>query len=337
MKLSDLEQFRNSNGYIDLDKIPNKVTQQNIIGRKPKAWILLDDTRILFKETNAYSYEDYSQLFFAEFLEQCGLEHADYDLAIFNGRKGVLSPDFSKEGEILISGKTLLDSLKTTYTENNIDKIVCNSVESIVDVLRLINIDEAIINTIRDNMIRTLIFDGTLLETDRNNTNWSIITSPFNFEFTKNPKNGILVPLNTQMTKVRMAPLSDGSNIFGLNRNVSDIQTKIKNIRDEGTIYSIIGNSKRALFTSSETMDQSFTQELQFVCDEYPHIIRDFIPKILSLSVDKANEKVEAKTKTETPFEILIWMDKILKYSKENVAFGCRSILDEDEKGAGYK
>lgn len=332
MTISNLEELRNSNGYIDLDKIENKRMQQNIVGRKPKAWILLEDGRIMFKETYALSYEDLSQLFFAEFLEQCGLEHANYDLAIMNGKKGIITPDFTKEGELLLSGETLLNLLKTTYEQNNINQPVCNSVENIIEALRLINVNEETINETSDKLIRRLIIDAVLLETDRNSTNWSIKTTPQHFEFIKDPKNKHLLPLNETFTKLELAPVYDGSNIFGLNRSITDIQSKIKNIRDTGTIYSIISNSKRSFSMNSKTQDQPFIEELQYICQQYPDIIKDFIPKILDLSVDEAQFNIETKIKKEIPFEILIWMDKILKYNKENILYACKELLEEEKE-----
>lgn len=329
MKILDLEKFRNNQGYIDLDSIKNKRLQPNIVGTKPKTWLLLDDGRVLFKETNPLSYEDLAHLFFAEFLEQCQLEHASYDLAILNGKRGVITPDFTKEGELLITGETLLALLKTTYEQNNIKQLVSNSIASVIEALRLINANENVINETTSTLIKGLVIDALLLETDRNPTNWSIKTDPQYFEFVKDPQNRSLLPFKQTVGKLKLAPIYDGSNIFGFNRNINDIQTKVKNIKDLSTIHSIIFNSKRSFFMNNETQNKSLIQELQFISQQYPDIIKDFIPKIINLSVDLAKDNIEAKTKKEIPFEMIVWMDIILKYNKDNILYAFQNILKE--------
>ncbi len=331
MKINDLENFRNSYGYLELDKIKDKRTQPNIVGVKPKTWLLLDDGRVLFKETNPISYEDIAHLFFAEFLEQCELEHATYDLAILNGKRGVITPDFTKEGELLITGETLLSLLKTTYDQNNINQTVSNSIGSIIEALRLINVDEKIINETKNTLIKGLIMDALLLETDRNPTNWSIKTEPKYFNFIKDPQNKSLTPFNHPINNFKLAPFYDGSNIFGLNRNVNDLQTKVRNIRDLSTIQSIILNSKRSFFMNNETQDQPLIEELKFISQHHPNIINDFIPKLMNLSVDLAKEKIEAKIKTQILVDIIIWIGIILKYNKENIIFACQDILKNEK------
>lgn len=312
MKFFDLEELRNDEGFIDLDKINNIVINEyigdkkiKIVGRRPKYWITLEDINILFKETTANSYEDYAHLFYSEFANQCGVEHAEYDRAIFRGRKGVITPNFLKKDEKLISGKVLLESAQQIYMENNMEKTPANSVEDAMDALTLFNFDIKLVREAITQLIKLDILDGVLLETDRNSTNWGIIT---------------------RSSDVRIAPIYDGSNMCGLNRSISDINSKITSIRDLGTLQSLIFNSKRSFFLNKKTMEQPFLQEAQYICQKYPFIIENFIPKIFALNVDLAQKNIEEKIKSEIPYAVILWISKIIKYNLENLEYACGSV-----------
>ncbi len=311
MKTLEITQYRNENGYIDLDKIPNLVIQNNSIkieGRKPKQWIVFEDNKILFKETTPNSYEGYALLYFAEFLNQCGLEHAEYDLAILNNTMGVITPNFVKNNESLMSGESLFNLAKTIYYANGINSNLSNSVENIKEVLQLLNFEPSSIEKIVSQLIKLIIIDGLLLETDRNNTNYSFIIENNN---------------------IRLAPIYDGSNICGFNRSTNDIDSKIKNIKNFGTLHSIISNSKRSLFLDNITKEQIFIEEVRTIAKQYPQIIEEFLPKICNLNIDKATENIEKKIKNEVPHQAIIWINKILKYNTENILFACKLELEQ--------
>ena len=62
------------------------------LGTKPKFWFRSDDGGdYLFKETRANTGEDWSEKVASELCGFLGLPHVEYDLAVWKGKRGVVS------------------------------------------------------------------------------------------------------------------------------------------------------------------------------------------------------------------------------------------------------
>lgn len=175
MNYSDIKKFRRPDGYIVLDEIYKRVPkQEELKGKNKKEWLLFSDKRALIKEVPEGSYADYMELLIAELMKQAGLEAAEYELIALNGKKGVITPDFVKERETLISGK---DFLKSALDIEDIDErdVSCNNIEDIEKALILWNVPTAQ----KENMIKKLAtqfaVDCITLQPDRHWRNWGLI------------------------------------------------------------------------------------------------------------------------------------------------------------------
>lgn len=118
MKISELEKYRNEDGYIDIDKFENensvkKVPELRGASNKEKDWFKLEDGDILIRTENLFDegviYSTYAELIFEELANQVDIPTAHYDLVTYKGKKGVLSQNVARNGECLISMKDLLD------------------------------------------------------------------------------------------------------------------------------------------------------------------------------------------------------------------------------------
>lgn len=87
------------------DDAPDLLEQ---LGTKEKYWFRVDGRRYLFKIGRPNTGENWSEKIAAELAGLLGLPHAHYDLAIWRGRQGVLSPLFVPKGGRLILGNELL-------------------------------------------------------------------------------------------------------------------------------------------------------------------------------------------------------------------------------------
>ena len=128
MKFDDLQKMPRDNGYIILDEIHQKLYKQDELqGKNPNEWLLFEETRALFKEVPEGSFADYMELLIEELMKQGGLETAKYDLVILNGKRGVITPDFFKNGEALVLGKNFLGvtlgEVAEDHNENTIENI----------------------------------------------------------------------------------------------------------------------------------------------------------------------------------------------------------------------
>lgn len=89
--------------------------------RSNKFWF--NDYQWLYKDVdNLYStYEDYAELISYEISKLLGMNCAEYDLATFNGRRGVISKSVVNKGEKIVSGTHLLNTVFDEYFVPKID------------------------------------------------------------------------------------------------------------------------------------------------------------------------------------------------------------------------
>ena len=99
MSLEDLEQYRDENGFIDLDKAKLLIDadSRNQMGTPDilKYWIDFSGKKVLLKESKVLdgepNYSVYSELIVTEMARQLGLEAAGCDLVKINGKIGIIS------------------------------------------------------------------------------------------------------------------------------------------------------------------------------------------------------------------------------------------------------
>jgi len=156
------------NGFIMLDNL--MLTERKNLGKRKK--FVFND--YIFKETNN-NFEAYSELFNEEALELINLKHAFYDIAIYNGKKGVITKDFVINN-CFISGYDLLNN---NVTSNNIKEIMkYNNLEFIYQIIFNYiknNNLKGDFDTISKNLYKLFIYDLATLQGDRNPNNWGIL------------------------------------------------------------------------------------------------------------------------------------------------------------------
>lgn len=75
------------------------------MGTKEKFWFRNGNQRLcLYKKARPETGEDWSEKIVAELCELLGLPHAEYELAMFDHCRGVISPSFLPELGSLIPG-----------------------------------------------------------------------------------------------------------------------------------------------------------------------------------------------------------------------------------------
>lgn len=217
MKKSDKEEFnvKRINGYLDIDEYFFKRLKRKFIdyedlelnglittelaGRSNKFWILSKDNNekiALFKEQQFGTDEGYAELFAEEIAKILKMPSAHYDLAIFDGKKGVISYNFIKEYDSLYSGTDIIldfyekklegnRELSELYgidiDNDNLDIILekLNNLEDIWFILEDKFKDcydrELIVGRIVNGLVDKLIFDILTVNVDDHCDNWGIM------------------------------------------------------------------------------------------------------------------------------------------------------------------
>ncbi len=107
------------------------------LGTKPKFWFRAEDgTLTLFKEGFEGSGEHWAAKLACEVAAALGLPHADYELAEFDGRLGVVSRNFVPMAGRLILGNELLAKVFTGYDENPDYRCPQHTLTRVMAVLR---------------------------------------------------------------------------------------------------------------------------------------------------------------------------------------------------------
>lgn len=93
--------------------------------RKNKFWF--NDYTWMYKDVdNEFdTYEEYAEVLSYEIAKLVGISCAEYDLATFNGNKGVITKSVVPKGEKIISGTELLTTVYNEYMVNIINQFNC--------------------------------------------------------------------------------------------------------------------------------------------------------------------------------------------------------------------
>ena len=206
---------------------------QEQLGTKPKFWF--GNKPSLFKEIREGTGEDWSEKVACELAELLGIPHAEYDLALWKGRRGVVSNSFLPSGGRLIHGNELLAKIVPQYPATKFFQVRQHSLRVVTTLVHASKppIGFALlpdIQTAVDVFIGYLMLDAWIGNQDRHHENWGLVLS----------KDG----------SVHLAPSYDHASCLG--RIETDIEkyerltTKDKN----RTVDYYIGKASSAFFAS---------------------------------------------------------------------------------------
>ncbi|MBW4623662.1 MAG: hypothetical protein KME17_30415 [Cyanosarcina radialis HA8281-LM2] len=89
------------------------------MGTKEKFWFRHEELGLcLYKKARPNTGEDWSEKIAAELCKLIELPHAQYELAIFNDRKGTISPSFLPENGSLSPGNEILAEILVDYPKD---------------------------------------------------------------------------------------------------------------------------------------------------------------------------------------------------------------------------
>lgn len=170
-----LNNYRDENGRInlntaDLDRVIKIDRKPYTVGARPKLWCECNGGQpdILFKETLTNNYEDIAEIIGYEIAKKMGLNCAEYDFAVFDGRNGVITSDFIGENEELINGGEILDFVSESYIKpiinsiNEYNEIVNENHHDQIDLLIDAYYNCPIKSQVIDNLILNRSDDSTL-------------------------------------------------------------------------------------------------------------------------------------------------------------------------------
>jgi len=195
------------------------------MGSKPKFWSMIGktDEAWLFKYARENTGEDWAEKVAAELAALLGLPHANVELAVCEGRRGIISKDFTcrrKLGE-LVHGNELLVELDSSYPQREFYRVSQHMVQRIKHSLSQDFVTSAQTGNLPGELstplalfLGYLLLDALIGNTDRHHENWGVLDRTVNGERVAElaPTFDHASSMGRELTDARIAALLDGSN-----------------------------------------------------------------------------------------------------------------------------
>lgn len=264
-----------NNKYIQVDAYTR--------GRKEKVWFIKDGIKYLYKFGASY-YEIYAELIAEKLGKQCGIQMASYRVATYKNSVGVLTKNFLKPGELIISSDKLKKAVSFIYEENNIngslkDNTVSNLLEAAFTYDSTTNTEK-----LYKELIKRWMFYGVIMESDKNETN---------------------IAFKKKRTKLSLTPDYDNSTMCRLNENINSLLTEISMTSD---VHNVTVNIKQALKLTSDSSDD-FLEDFEKLSEKKPELVSELFENIKKIDLDKAIKSVELENKISVPWEVKTYLN----------------------------
>lgn len=301
---TDLERFRQVDGYINLDELNIEFTpsSREMMGTefREKNWIDFNGNKALFKETmmidDIPNASAYSELIVEKLARQAGIECAHVDLARKDGKSGILSYSILKEGEQLYS----LDSFigETCEHAEYMDIVdLVDMLKKTMDSMKKEGLSKQEIQNMIVDIQKRLAFDMFIGEMDRHTENISILADK--------DGNLKLAPLydneHSLMLDMNNELLEDlARNPIGLRRGMDNVDPKISVIPDTGKQVSLWR------YTLDELCGDDDVYEFMMDCYE-------------NLDIEQAIEDVEDQIHAKVPDHVRMVATKAFEFRKKEI------------------
>lgn len=232
LSLEDLEQFRDEEGYIDLDKAGLEVAKESREVRgnehRVKNWVDFNGSEVLIKEEaqlDQRNYGVYAQLIMVELAKQLGLPAAEYDLMKYKGKFGSISHRFGDdEKEIFQSVYEMIDTVPLVEgTEDvsdylKVEKLLEKKLETFEDMT-----DEEREQVIRDRRKQKML-QLFACENDGHIQNEGVLL--------KKTDDGRTIAV--------CAPMFDNETAFFLDNTIGDLQETLENNKSDNFCKEVL-------------------------------------------------------------------------------------------------
>ncbi|MEH2203164.1 MAG: HipA-like protein [Nostoc sp.] len=278
------------------------------LGTKEKFWFRHQYLgRCLFKKARPNTGEDWAEKIAAELCELLGLPHANYELAIFNGEKGVVSPSFlpPQEGAILTLGNEILARLVSNYPQDSKD-LSQHTIDNVFNAIGDASVNLPIdwipperISYATETFVGYLLLDAWIGNSDRHHENWAFI---------------IL------QEKIYLAPTYDHASCLGRNEPDSKRKNRLTT-KDAGfSVQAYVEKCNSALY--AKVGDQKTLKTFNAFCEAqkwYPDAARVWLNNLARVSSNdtlKLFERIPSNRISQTAIE---FAQKILELNQSKL------------------
>lgn len=230
---------------------PDSSTQLEQLGTKAKFWYQFDEgQKALFKEGRPGTGENWAEKVCCELARALGLPHAEYDLALWRGKKGVISPSLVPKNGGLILGNELLAKVDKSYETAARYKTTQHILRRVIAVLQQSTITIGTptgwdcppqVSDAVGVFAGYLLLDALVCNQDRHHENWGLIATP---------EHGLT-----------LAPTFDHASSLGRNET-DDTRRSRLNTKDKGySVESYVAKARSGFFENKSSTKAMSTMD----------------------------------------------------------------------------
>lgn len=210
--------------------------EDEYLGTKFKFWFHDGAQRVLFKRGRRD--EDWSEKVAAEVAALLALPAADVDLAVHEGRRGIVSPTFLAPGDQLFHGNELLLQVRPDYPQHDRYHVAQHTVDAVFDALGVAGAGptpewpplfegfEA-----PDQFVGYLMLDALVGNTDWHHENWAVVQ---------------------RGAQRFLAPTYDHASSLGRNEPEHRLRLRVEGGDPRVTVESYVHKGKSAFYSEGE-------------------------------------------------------------------------------------
>ena len=225
-----------SNQFQIIEVPEDAAESEEAMGSKFKFWFKHRDLgKCLFKQVRPNTGEDWSEKVAAELADLLGLPHANYELATWQNRNGVIATNFLSKDTALIHGNDILAGKVSTYPRDEIYRASQHTLAIVLDALKGLGLKIPLswdpptgIDAAVSVFVGYLLLDAWISNGDRHHENWGFVI--------KLPEG---IP--------HLAPTYDHAACLG--RELLDV--KRQNYLQSQTVKSYVEKSRSAMYRDS--------------------------------------------------------------------------------------
>jgi excisionase family DNA binding protein len=275
---------------------------KNWFGRSQKHWYWhCEGNRFLFKAGREGTGENWAEKVACELCKLLELPHAEYDLAIYRGSKGVITPSFVPDGARLELGNEILARYIPEYEKTQRFRQTGHTLRAVMTLIGGKGVQLPIgfsgfdhVNSAIDVFVSYLMLDAWIANQDRHHENW-----------------GYVIELSNG--SIHLAPTFDHASSLG--RNESD-ENRARRLNTKDIAMSMeryVERAKSAFYkTRSDTKPLSTIDAFRIVSQRRPDAAKAWLQKLGRISpsdiktiLDRVPRKVMSDIAKEFAQQIL--------------------------------
>ncbi len=276
------------------------------LGTKPKFWYRdADGQTCLFKESRPDTGEHWAEKVACELCELLGIPHAHYELAHFQGARGVISPNFVPESGDLIHGNELLLARDKAYPMARFYRVREHTIDIVMDTIALTQAqppvdwkETAPIKKGTDVFVGYLMLDAWIANQDRHHENWGLV----------------------RLDKaVHLAPSYDHASSLGRNESDEKREYRLSTKGRDGRciIESYVENAFSAFYTTHSAKRLTTIEAFEQAAKRNPEAGNYWLTRLNGISEDDVQtifNKIPKSEVTDLAIEFALTMLRLNKH-----------------------